>query len=87
MGSVPWSNDAEKLAWYIERAKQSGEAVVRLERKLDAKDAEIARLKRENFDLNGCLLAEQESVEKREMIIRDFAQRAILAERMLYGLR
>lgn len=80
MGSVPWSNDAEKLAWYIERAKQSGEAVVRLERKLDAKDAEIARVMGDLEKLlkNGDLLCVQKvklerEIEKRDALIKELA--------------
>lgn len=42
-------------------------------RELAAKDAEIAKLKRENFDLNGCLLAEQELAEKRNALIKKLA--------------
>lgn len=39
------------------------------------RDNEITRLKRENFDINGCLLAEQESVEKRDALIKELADK------------
>lgn len=42
-------------------------------RDLAAKDEEIERLKRENFDLNGCILAEQELAEKRNTLIKELA--------------
>lgn len=42
-------------------------------REMAAKDAEIARLKRENVDINGCLLAEQELAEERDALIGELA--------------
>lgn len=48
-------------------------------RELAAKDDEIARLKRENFDINCCLLAEQELAEKRDSLIKELSDALHLA--------
>lgn len=60
-------NDKDRLIGFSQRILAAHK------RELAAKDAEIARLKRENFDLNGCLLAEQELAEKRNALIRGLA--------------
>lgn len=52
-------------------------------RELAAKDAEIARLKSKNFDLNGCLLAEQELAKKRNALIKELADALKIASPMV----
>lgn len=72
----------EQAAVNEEQATQLRDALnecEELKHEIAAKDTEIARLKRENVDINGCLLAEQELVEKRESLIKELADALHLA--------
>lgn len=69
---VAFCEDIRTYGYAVQEA--NNRQIAAQKREMAAKDAEIARLKRENIDINGCLLAEQELAEKRDALIKEFVE-------------